>query len=393
MNKKFLLIIVIGLIIVAGVNAAPNYAREYGQEFNPEPALGINAVLEDSIPIQGRLTDSSGNPLTGDHSLTLRLYDVATGGTALCTTAQVVSVSNGLFYTNIQGCANHTDGRQLYLGIQVGSDAEMTPRQPIHAVPYAMSLRPGAKIIGPAPLMVENSMSADGMIALLAKASGSSGQNYGVYGWSTSPAGFGGFFYNNAGGTGLRARSDNGQGIWASSSTGAAIHAQGKITSTSSSYLWVSGNDFRPRYQSDSTVIDMDSIGGAYIQRGLDVGTKFVMLPITIPSTLYGQNVRITALDIYWVGQTEFDGITAILMRRQHGGVCPTCYRNIVDNVADRVCDIGNNPTGCVVHFDLTNNNVLDPESGVVYLTLRLAFSGTATYVQIGGVRLTLEHQ
>jgi hypothetical protein len=380
-DRKLLVIVGLTLVILLSWTTVPNYARGPAQETIPESATGVNEALEDKIPIQGRLTDRSGNPLSGDYEVKFALYEVETGGASLCVDTQTVRVSGGLFNTQIRGCAPWVDGRQLYLGIQVGSDLEMTPRQPIHAVPYAMGLRPGARMIGPGPLIVENTSALPGQMAVFGKASGS-GQNYGVYGWSTSPTGTGGYFWNNAGGTGLKAFSD----------TGSAIHAQGKITSTSRSYLWVSGNDIRPRYQSDSTVIDMDSIGGAYIRSGTPVGQRFVMLPVTIPGTFYGQNIRLTALDIYWVGQTEFDGITAVLMRRQHGGVCPSCYRNIVDSVADHVCDLGNNPTGCVVHFDLTSNNVLSSESGVVYLTLRLNFSGTDTYVEIGGVRLTLAH-
>ena len=40
----------------------------------------------------------------------------------------------------------------------------------------------------------------------------------------------------------------------------------------------------------------------------------------------------------------------------------------------------------------LTSNNVLTADSGILYLTLELAFSGSTTWVEIGGVRLTLEH-
>ena len=43
-------------------------------------------------------------------------------------------------------------------------------------------------------------------------------------------------------------------------------------------------------------------------------------------------------------------------------------------------------------HYDPTSNNVLTADSGILYLTLELAFSGSTTWVEIGGVRLTLEH-
>jgi hypothetical protein len=137
----------------------------------------------------------------------------------------------------------------------------------------------------------------------------------------------------------------------------------------------------------------MTNYGGASITRGATAGNKNVMLPITITAPLLGQNVTVTGLDIYWSGQTEFDGIAAVLLRRQTG-VCGSaaCFANILFDSADRVCDVANNPTGCTIHFDLTENNVLTADSGILYLTLEFAFSGASTWIQVGGVKLTVSH-
>jgi len=116
-------------------------------DVQPEGEAGVQAAVGARIPIQGRLTDSAGNPLNGNYSITASIYDVQTGGTALCSDTETVTVTNGLFTMNVDNCtSDDIDGRQLYLGVQVGSDAEMTDRQPIYPVPYAMSLVPGAKI-------------------------------------------------------------------------------------------------------------------------------------------------------------------------------------------------------------------------------------------------------
>lgn len=120
----------------------------------PEPpeagradGAGPEAAVDNVIPIQGYLTDSAGNPLNGDYSITASIYGVSSGGTALCTDTETVAVNNGLFTINVDNCTSEkVDGRQLYLGIRVGTDAEMTPRRPIYPVPYAMSLMPGARI-------------------------------------------------------------------------------------------------------------------------------------------------------------------------------------------------------------------------------------------------------
>ena len=88
-----------------------------------EGEVGAEAAVTASIPIQGRLTDAGGNPLDDTYDLTFRLYDVSSGGTALCEDTDSVSVDNGLFSAQMEYCsASDIDGKRLYLGIEVGSD-------------------------------------------------------------------------------------------------------------------------------------------------------------------------------------------------------------------------------------------------------------------------------
>ena len=223
-----------------------------------------------------------------------------------------------------------------------------------------------------------------------------------MYAASSSPNGFAGYFYNSGSGVGLFSTSVAGTAVEAGSLGGPTIHSSsgtgaalalggtGRLTSTAKSYVWISGNDVRATNQADPTVINLDSIGGAFIRRGSG-GDKNVMLPITLPGPLYGQDVRVTALDIYWLGETEFDVISVVLMRRQTG-VCPTCYVNLLNDPADHVCDIANNASGCTQTYALSTNNTLSANSGVLYLTLQLAFNSDSSYIELGGVRLTLEH-
>ena len=173
-----------------------------------------------------------------------------------------------------------------------------------------------------------------------------------------------------------------------------ALTADGVINSTSPTYLWVSGNDVRPFLAGDTTIVDLNSHGGAQIKRGADAGPKSVVLPITIAGTLYGQNVKLTGLDIYWQGETEFDAISTIRLRRQTGacGIANTCYVQILVDTEDKTCEDGVVPDGCIIHYDLTSNNILDPSSGILYLTVEFAFSGASTWIDLGGARLTLEY-
>lgn len=182
------IVAVVLLALAVGLTQAQGPQPPEGS-VQPQGDVGIEAAVEGRIPIQGRLTDASGNPLNGSYSITASIYNVSSGGTALCSKTQNVNISGGLFNMTIDNCtSNHVNGQQLYLGIKVGPDAEMTPRQPIYPVPYAWSLRPGAIISATSghglevrsaagggypgtALWVENSSTGDG-IALWAKANG-----------------------------------------------------------------------------------------------------------------------------------------------------------------------------------------------------------------------------
>jgi len=404
MNKRSMIMAVaLSVIFLLALTVSLTLAQGTNQ---PQGPAGATAVAPGAIPVQGRLTDAGGTPLNGTYTLTFRLYEVETGGAALCTDTNSVAVQNGLFNSWIDYCYNGVLwGQKVWFGVQMQGDSEMTPRQVIYPVPYALGLVPGVVISASHanPFSVKTTSTSG--TALEGIASSSTGTNYGVYATSNSPNGYAGYFYNSGGGVGvtslsvagtaLDAGSLGGPVIRADSATGTALALEGtgRLTSTAKSYIWISGNGVRPYQQSDSTTIDMDTVGGAKIIRGATAGNKNVMLPIALPGTLYGQNVRVTALDVYWSGDTDFDAISAILLRRQTG-VCETaaCYASLLNDGTDRTCENSVNPTGCTVHFDLTTNNTLTANSGVLYLTIELAFSGAATWIDIGGVRLTLDH-
>lgn len=103
---------------------------------------GASPAVPQMINYQGRLTDASGNPLNGTYSITFKLYSVGTGGSAIWTeTHSNVNVSNGLFNV-LLGSTTPLDASKFtgttYLGVTVGSDPEMTPRQRLVSVPYAL---------------------------------------------------------------------------------------------------------------------------------------------------------------------------------------------------------------------------------------------------------------
>ncbi len=375
MKNKSYLFALLTLCLLLILSAEYGTAQEITSETSPLSPDETEAMVMSRIPIQGQLTDNTGDPLTGNYSVTFRLYDSATDGAQLCQDTQALSLDNGLFSTAMQGCTvSDINGRQVYLGIQVGSDPEMMPRQPIYPVPYAYSLVPGADLrgalSGQSMLTVENS-SSEFSTAISGLSSAPTGMNYGVHGTSNSATGYGGYFENSAG-TALKAA------------------GSGVIQSTASSHIWLSGNGVRPYHQSDTTIIDMDSVGGAVVSRGAATGNKNVMLPITVPGVLYGQDLKVTHLFIYWRGDVIADNITAVILRRQ---TFVGSYVNITYQVPTNfTCADEFYPNGCTIHYVLTNNNVLTQDSGILYLTLELSFDSAASWIQIGGVRLVLEH-
>ena len=205
--------IVLGLLLLVSVGWAQAQGPATSEQTQPQSGNSISAILVDAIPIQGRLADASGVPLTGDHSVTFSIYNDPAAGNLLCsTTYDPLPINNGLFNATVTGCTDgEISGTQLYLAVQVDADDEMAPRQPIYAVPYARSLRPGADIRGEvgglSVLALYNTSTSDSSKSLYAEALGVSGITYGVYGRSWSPDGYGGLFDNTAiNGVGLLAR-------------------------------------------------------------------------------------------------------------------------------------------------------------------------------------------
>ena len=101
-----------------------------------------SAVVPPGITQQGRLLDSEGNPVSGEVTFTFTIYDEATEGNELWTAEQEITLDDGYFSTRLGGSgapfpANLFDGSDRFLGVTVGSDDEMTPRQTLGAVPYA----------------------------------------------------------------------------------------------------------------------------------------------------------------------------------------------------------------------------------------------------------------
>ncbi len=105
--------------------------------------LVSSAVFTKQINYQGKLTDASGVAVAdGNYSIEFKLYAASSGGSALWTETQTVSVTGGLFSTML-GSVTSLDAfdfnQALYLTLNVEGDGEMTPRKTIGSVPNAFN--------------------------------------------------------------------------------------------------------------------------------------------------------------------------------------------------------------------------------------------------------------
>ncbi|MEE4177057.1 MAG: hypothetical protein V2I46_06055, partial [Bacteroides sp.] len=89
-------------------------------------------AVPSTIDFQGRLHDSGGSPVNATLSIKFSLYDIGSGGTALWTETKTLQVIDGLFQVKLGEITpftqTHFSGTDRWLGIQVGTEAEMSPR-------------------------------------------------------------------------------------------------------------------------------------------------------------------------------------------------------------------------------------------------------------------------
>jgi hypothetical protein len=103
-------------------------------------AFSALAVIPRTINYQGYLTDVDGIPIDGPVNITFSIYDIDTGGSPLWSSTRTVDVANGV-YSVILGASNSLHlpfDVQYWLGIEIESDGEMTPRQQLSSVGQAI---------------------------------------------------------------------------------------------------------------------------------------------------------------------------------------------------------------------------------------------------------------
>ncbi len=104
------------------------------------------ALNSGMLSYQGTLMDTSGNPVTGSIEMIFRIYNSLTSTTPLWEegrfASNAVPVQNGLFNIMLGSFypipSTVWEEAELFLGVQIGSDVEMSPREKLAVVPSAV---------------------------------------------------------------------------------------------------------------------------------------------------------------------------------------------------------------------------------------------------------------
>src|SRR5688572_10706176 len=116
--------------------------QKFGMGLVALTLAGTAAAVPPILSEQGRLFGEDGTPVnnvTPGLEVKFAIYADPSGGTALWQETQNLAVDDGYFSALLGDAANGGtalpadlfDGSVLYLGVTIGSDSEMSPRQPI----------------------------------------------------------------------------------------------------------------------------------------------------------------------------------------------------------------------------------------------------------------------
>jgi len=348
----------------------PPTGPEVPAEFPMEVDEGSEGITEPDIPVaqapytmnyQGYLTDGGGNPLNGTYDLVLSLWDDATGGTREWgpETHTGVQVTRGLFHVVLGESVTldpYDFKEALFLKVIVNGTA-MASRQPVRSVAYAFGLDPGARAEGE-PL--------NGQYALYVNNTGTNSSNdRGLF-----ARGYQFGLYAEEIGSGD-------VGIYSPDFVQAAGYK-----SNSDSYLWVPGIE-GVVHTGNNLNMSTYYYGKARWTAG-SIGDKYLYLTVDTPSLLYGQQVSVEALTVYYQCEDSTSYITQTRLEKLEGA---SSHNTLILNGTDRTSTTESS-------YSLTPSSgfILDSSSGPLTVQLILYFSNTGHWIDIGAVRLRLGH-
>ena len=343
-------------------------------EVQPAAADIILAQPPYTMNYQGYLTDGSGSPLNGAYDIVASLWDHISAGTREWgpETHVDAAVSNGLFHLalgSVTPLLPNVFDEALFLELTVGTTT--LPRQPLRATAYAYGLVPGATVVGDPD-----------------------GTSYGLYVSNTGTGASDRGLYARGTQYGIYATGEQ-YGLYAAESGTGDVGIltpdyvrSGGYRSAADSYLFVPGNAGVASgvLPSAGLQVSYGPNGGAEL-RNLVAGpvTRYFLIPIQTPAVLFGQNVTIEQVTLYYDLDSAASFITTTNLRKQTG-----TGMHLASDLLDSTTDLtSTGPTS--VSFTPVNA-MLDSGTGGLMLRLALRFANTTDNIYIGGVRLRFGH-
>lgn len=381
----FAVLLIMALLLSSGTQLGQ------AQEENPPPEeiteegdISIQAAVQGFIPVQGRITDAAGNPLEGTHQIAVGIYEVPTGGSPRCSTSASINLTHGLFTLNVLCPSSVFIGTELYAGVSVDSDAEMTPRLTIYPVPYAMSLKAGAIITnttsGQKALEVKSDVGGGAAGAALWVENRSTANGIGE--WVKAHGTDATLVIQNSG-SGPLLKAFGGDG----GEDEIRIGNNGTFMNKADSYIFVPGIEVKPT--SGSPTFSFQGRGSVRISSSSpgDVG---VVIGVPIPSVLYGQPVKVEEVTIYYnATASSYIKTTQVfkqLLAEYTGGGPDFIYL-----INDSTTRSSTEYTTYSIEPPPSVDQWLSSTEGFLAVGLVIHYN-SSSYIDLGGVRVRLGH-
>lgn len=313
-------------------------------------------IVNPAMNYQGYLADSTGIAVNDILTFKAWLYNDAQASAAENLvwgpeTHPDVQVERGLF-SLVLGSNLALDPYDFYeaLYLELEVDGTTLPRQPLRAVPYAMTLVPGAHVRGDWDFPDDGAT----MVRIV-----NEGNTYALY------------------------VSESGDGYYGLGAD--RIYASEGLASSAASYWWVPGSLAQPNaWDTPPAAIRSDS-GIAIVDSGSGSGVRDIEIPISIPGKLYGHNVVLDEVRVYYRTSDSDSYINSSYLKKVEIGLNSLNRETVADNM-----DAQSSTT--YSYYDLTLKPspapTLSGDAGPLYLHLKLYFHDSLHRIYIGNIRL-----
>lgn len=157
----------------------------------------------------------------------------------------------------------------------------------------------------------------------------------------------------------------------------------GGFRSSRDSYMWFPGT-LAIKGNRPTSNISYTFNGAITIQKTSSAGLANVFLPIALPGNLFGQNVKIEEIRVYYQCSSAAGYITTTWLNKQTGA---STYTQLVEDFTDYTSTSD-------AYFNLyPNPHEIDTSQGILNLHCLMRFENTSDTVTVGGIRVRLGHQ